>query len=306
MNPPAKPRRFLLILAFAALYLIWGSTYLGIRVAVDTIPPFFMAGMRFAFAGVSLFGFLILRGAAWPTRAQWRDNAIAGVFLLLGGNALVSWAELRTTSGLTALILGASPLIMVIMDWMRPGGTRPTAAVVTGMFIGIAGVILLLGPGALPPGARPPGLDIAVLLLASVSWWTGSLYSKHSKAKAPLIMASAVQMVCGSVAMLLVAWIRGETHQINWPAISIPSWLAFAYLVIIGSLVAFPTYVWLLEHSTPAKVSTYAYVNPVVAMFLGWAILDEPMNLRIVVAAFVIIGAVAIITIGKSWSAKKA
>jgi drug/metabolite transporter (DMT)-like permease len=305
MNPPAKPHRFLIILAFAALYLIWGSTYLGIRVAVGTIPPFFMAGMRFAIAGGFLFGFLIVRGAAWPTRAQWKDNAIAGVFLLLGGNALVSWAELRTSSSLTALILGASPLIMVIMDWARPGGMRPTAAVAAGMVIGIAGVVLLLGPGALPPGARPPTLDIAVLLLASISWWAGSLYSKHSMSKAPLIMASAVQMVSGSVAMLLVAWIRGEEHQIAWSAISPPSWLAFAYLVIIGSLVAFPTYVWLLEHSTPAKVSTYAYVNPVVAMFLGWAILHEPMNLRIIAAALIIIGAVAIITIGKTWKAKK-
>ncbi len=265
-----------------------------------------MAGMRFTIAGLLLFGYLLIRGAAWPTRAQWKDNAIAGVFLLLGGNALGSWAELRTDSGLTALILGASPLIMVIMDWVRPGGKRPTAPVVAGVVVGIGGLILLLGPGALPSGSRPPSLDIAVLLLASISWWAGSFYSKHSQSKAPLIMASAIQMLCGSVAMLLVAWFRGEERLIQWEAISLQSWLAFAYLVTVGSLVAFPTYVWLLEHSTPAKVSTYAYVNPVVAMFLGWALLNEAMNLRIVAAAFIIIGAVAIITIGKTWSAKKA
>jgi drug/metabolite transporter (DMT)-like permease len=260
-----------------------------------------MAGMRFAIAGVVLFGYLRLRGAAWPTAAQWKDNAIAGVFLLLGGNAVVSWAELRTSSGFTALILGASPLILVLVDWVRPGGKRPTAALVTGVIIGMGGVAMLLGPGAIPAGYRPANADLVALFLASMSWWIGSLWSKHSRSGAPLLMASAIQMLCGSVAMLLTGWVLGEGSQVHLAAVSPASWVAFSYLVAVGSLVAFPTYVWLLEHSTPAKVSTYAYVNPVVAMFLGWIILNEPMNLRIVVAAAVIIGAVAIITIGKTW-----
>jgi len=305
MKTSAPPSRASLILAFAAIYLIWGSTYLGIRVAVETIPPFLMAGMRFAIAGVALFGFLRLRGAAWPTPAQWKDHAIAGIFLLLGGNAVVSWAELRTSSGFTALILGASPLILVILDWVRPGGKRPTAGLVTGVAIGMGGVALLLGPGAIPAGSRPPNADLIALLLSSISWWVGSLYSKHSKSGAPLMMASAIQMLCGSAAMLLTGWFLGEGSRFHLDAVSSLSWLAFSYLIIAGSIVAFTTYVWLLEHSTPAKVSTYAYVNPVVAMFLGWAILNEPMNLRIILAAGVIIGAVAIITIGKTWKAEK-
>ena len=305
MKPTATPSRTSFVLAFAAIYLIWGSTYLGIRVAVETIPPFLMAGMRVGIAGLALFGYLRLRGAAWPARLQWKDHSIVGVFLLLGGNGIVSWAELRTPSGFTSLILGASPLVVVLLDWARPGGKPPTAGLTAGVAVGIAGISLLLGPGAIPAGFRPPTADVVALFLASTSWWIGSLYSKHSRSGTPLMMASAIQMLSGGASMLLTGWILGEGKQFHFGSVSSQSWLAFAYLVTVGSIVAFPTYVWLLEHSTPAKVSTYAYVNPVVAMFLGWAILGEPMNLRIFLAAAVIIGAVAIITIGKTWHAER-
>jgi drug/metabolite transporter (DMT)-like permease len=296
-GPPARAS---ILLAFAALYLIWGSTYLGIRVAIETLPPFLMAGTRFAIAGVLLFGYLIARGFPWPTAAQWKYQFIAGLFLLLGGNAVVSWAELRTPSGITCLILGASPLFLVLMDWVRPGGKRPTAVLAAGVIVGLIGVALLVGPGAIPEDARPPLVDVAALILASISWWIGSLYIKHTKSGTSLIMASAMQMLSASCAMLLTGWILGEGKGLHLGEVSVRSWAALSYLVVAGSLVAFPVYVWLLEHSTPAKVSTYAYVNPVVALVLGWAILGEPMNLRMALATVIIIGAVAIITIGKS------
>jgi drug/metabolite transporter (DMT)-like permease len=295
--PPAKAS---ILLAFAALYLIWGSTYLGIRVAIETMPPFLMAGIRFAVAGILLFGYLIARGAPWPTATQWRYQFIAGLFLLLGGNAVVSWAELRTPSGITCLILGASPLFLVLLDWGRPGGKRPTAVLATGVAVGLIGVAILVGPGAIPEDARPPLIDVLALILASLSWWIGSLYIKHTKSGTSLVMASAMQMLSASASMLLVGWILGEGRGFHFGDISTRSWAALAYLVAAGSLVAFPVYVWLLEHSTPAKVSTYAYVNPVVALALGWAILGEPMNLRMAFATVIIIGAVAIITIGKA------
>jgi drug/metabolite transporter (DMT)-like permease len=300
METPATPSRASFILAFAAIYIIWGSTYLGIRVAVETMPPFLMAGMRFAIAGVLLFGFLLARGAKWPTAVQWRDQTLIGAFLLLGGNGIVSWAEQRTPSGIAALILGASPVIVVLFDWMRPGGTRPTLGLVAGVTVGIAGIALLVGPGAIPVGYRPPTFDIVALLFASVSWWVGSFYSKHATTGTPLLMASSMQMLTGSACMLLTGLLLGEGRGIHLAAVSAHSWAAFAYLTVVGSVVAFPVYVWLLKHSTPAKVSTYAYVNPVVAVFLGWAILGEPLNLRIFLAGAVIIGAVAIITIGRS------
>ena len=300
MTIRTPPSRTAYILAFAAIYLIWGSTYLGIRVAVTTMPPFLMAGMRFTVAGTLIFAFLKARGEAWPTALQWRDQAVIGIFLLLGGNAVVSWAEQTVQSGITSLVLGASPLVMVILDWLRPGGRRPTVGLALGVVVGIAGIALLLGPGAIPAGERPNALGVVAIFFSSLCWWTGSLYSKHIKSDTPLMMASAMQMLCGSLSMLLVGFMLGEGSTLRFAEISGRSWMAFGYLVVAGSIVAFPVYVWLLEHSTPAKVSTYAYVNPVVAVVLGWLILWEPMNLRIIVAALVIVGAVAIITIGRT------
>jgi drug/metabolite transporter (DMT)-like permease len=305
MNSSVTPSRTALVLAFAAIYLIWGSTYLGIRVAVQSMPPFLMAGFRFAIAGMLIFGFLRLKGAAWPTAMQWRDQVIIGVFLLLGGNAIVSWSEQRTPSGITSLILGASPLVMVLLEWIRPGGKRPTISLLLGVAVGIFGIVLLLGPDSIPAGYRPPAIDIIALFIASISWWVGSLYSKHAATGTPLLMASAMQMLSGSLCMVLTGLLLGEAGRLQLGSISLHSWLAFSYLVVAGSIIAYPVYVWLLGHSTPAKVSTYAYVNPVVAVILGWAILGEPLNLRILLASVVIIGAVAIITIGKARTATK-
>lgn len=299
-NPPASASRGAVILAFAIVYLVWGSTYLGIRVAIETMPPVLMAGMRFVISGVVVFTFLILRGAKWPTLKEWREQAVAGAFLLLGGNALVSWAEQKTPSGITALILGASPLMMVFLDWIRPGGRRPTLGLCLGVGMGIAGVGILLGPEAIPANQRPPALYSGAIIFSSLCWWIGSLYSKHLKSGTPPLMGAAMQMLTGSILILLVGLMLGEGSAVRLASFSTPSWIAFTYLVVVGSIVTYPVYVWLLGHSTPAKVSTYAYVNPVVAVFLGWAILGEPMNLRIILAAIVIIGAVAIITVGRS------
>jgi drug/metabolite transporter (DMT)-like permease len=295
-----KASKAALIAAFATIYLVWGSTYLGIRVAVETLPSFLMAGIRFAVAGVLVLGALLARGRPWPTARQWRDQAIAGTFMLLGGNAVVSWAEQRTPSGITCLILGAGPLIVVAFDWIRPGGGRPTASTAIGVLVGIAGIVLLLGPGAIPPGWKPPAVCLAALFASSLCWWTGSFYSKHSTDKPDPLMASAMQMVCGSICILLVSMALGEWSTFHPSEVTGRSWAAFAYLVTVGSIVVFPVYVWLLGHSTPAKVSTFAYVNPVIAMFLGWLILGEPLNARIIVAAAIITGAVAVITVAKT------
>jgi drug/metabolite transporter (DMT)-like permease len=305
MKGPA-PSRTALIAAFAAIYLIWGSTYLGVRVGVETIPPFLMAGMRFAIAGALIFGFLLARGASWPRPAQWKDQAIIGIFLLLGGNGVVSWSELRVPSGITCLILGSAPVIVVLFEWFRPGGERPGIGLLTGVGVGIAGMALLLGPGSIPVGSRPPYLYTLALVLSSISWWVGSFYSKHIKSDTPPLMASSMQMLCGSVSMLLTGLILGEGREFHLASVSLHSWEAFAYLVTAGSIVAFPVYVWLLEHSTAALISTYAYVNPVVAVFLGWLILGEPLNPRIILAAAVIVGSVAIITIGKTKATARA
>lgn len=299
-SPPGTPSRSALWLAFGAIYVIWGSTYLGIRVAVESIPPFLMAGARFIAAGTILFAGLKLRGTPWPTRAQWRDHTIVGICLLLGGNAVVAWAEQTVPSGLTTLILGGSPLFMVLMEWLRPGGTKPTGMLWLGFAVGLAGLFILLGPGALPEGVRPPMFSVIALLLTSFFWWGGSLYGKHAKSGAGPLVAAAVQMVTGGVVMTLVGLLLGESARLDVAAIPGRAWFAWSYLVIAGSLIAFPVYIWLLKNSTPARVSTYAYVNPIVAVILGWAILDEPVTPRIALAATVIVGAVALITTEKS------
>ena len=299
-NSPAGPSRRVLVLAFAAIYLIWGSTYLGIRVAVETMPPFLMAGARFFVSGLVLFIYLLARGGAWPTVRQWRDQAIVGIFLLLGGNAIVAWAELHTPSGITCLVLGSSPIVVIFMDWLRPHGQRPTLPLLVGVVIGVGGIALLLDPGSIPAGYRPPVIDLIALWASSICWWIGSFYSKHSAAKTPLLMASAMQMLCGCGSILLMGWILGEGRGFHTASVSRESWLAFFYLVVVGGIVAFPVYAWLLENSTPAKVSTFAYVNPVVAVVLGWALLGEPLTPRMLFATGIIVGAVAIISFIKT------
>lgn len=289
------PSRLALVVAFASIYLIWGSTYLGIRVCVETMPPFAMAGARFALAGALLFGFLRLRGAPAPTPAQWRDGAIVGTLLLLGGNGSVAWAEQFVPSGITALIIGASPLFMVLTEWAWPGGTRPTAAVLGAMLVGLGGVAWLAAPWE--EGSHQLHLGgLAAIFIGCVSWSIGSIYSRHSRSAASPFMASALQMLGGSGALLVVAAVGGDFGRLDVAAISGRSWTAFFYLVFIGSLVGFSTFVWLLKHTTPARVSTYAYVNPVVAVFLGWALLDEPVTHRTLFASAIILGAVAMIT----------
>ncbi len=296
----STPSRTALLLAFAAIYVIWGSTYLGIRIAVETMPPFLMAAARFLLAGGVLFAFLKLRGAAWPTALQWRINTVIGTFLLLGGNGAVVWAEQYVPSGITALIIGASPLFFVITEWAWPGGTRPTAIVMAAMLLGFAGVTWLAAPweAGVAGGIHLGGL--IAILIGSISWSFGSIYSRHAKHGADPFVASALQMLGGGAVLAVVALIHGDFGRLDVAAISSRAWIAFVYLVSIGSLVGFSTFVWLMKHSTPARVSTYAYVNPIVAVFLGWLILDEAINSRTIVASVIIVAAVAIITTQKS------
>jgi drug/metabolite transporter (DMT)-like permease len=300
-----KPTLAALVTAFATIYLVWGSTYLGMRVAVETMPPFVMASARFLIAGVMLYAFVRLRGAMRPTARQWRDNAIIGTFLLLGGNGLVAWAEQYISSGVTALVIGITPVFFVLAEWAWPGGQRPTALMFLGLVLGFIGVAWLAAPWetagerALHPGG------LMALIAACVLWTLGSILSRHARDPAPPFVASAMQMLCGGVALGLVATLRGEFATLAPAAISERSWWAFVYLVLVGSLVGFSTYVWLMKHSTPARVSTYAYVNPVVAVFLGWLILDEPVDEHIALPALIIVAAVVLITTQRSRAAVK-
>ncbi len=304
MIAPAATSRTAVLFAFAAIWLIWGSTYLAIRVAVETLPPFLMAGARFLLAGLVLHGWLAFQGRARATRRQWLDNTVVGALLLIGGNGVVVWAEQKIPSGITTLILSVSPLFMVLLDWGLPRGARPTRATFTGLALGFGGLVLLLG-GRVPGGVTLDPWRCAGLMFSCLCWSAGSLYSRHARNPAEPLTAATLQMLLGGGLMLLFGLARGEWHDLHSANLTFRSVAAWSYLVVAGSLIAFPSYVYLLKHSTPARISTYAYVNPMVAVFLGWLILGESVTGRTLVASAVIVTAVAIITTQKSKAAPK-
>lgn len=298
---PQHPSRLLVVAAFGGIYLIWGSTYLAIRVAVETLPPFLMAGVRFLLAGATLFAWLRLRGVSFPAPIHWRNAAIGGTLLLVAGNGLVVWAEQSVTSSLTALLIALTPVWFALADWLRPGGVRPEVRTIAGILVGFIGVALLLSNrGAHDPGSSVSVWGFLALVGAGIFWASGSLFTRHvEKAESPW-MNAATQMICGGVGLVIVALLAGEPWQTDWNRFSRRSLLALAYLIVCGSWIGYGAYLWLLQVSTPARVATYAYVNPVIAVFLGWALLGERVDGRIFLGAFVIVTGVAIITIPKS------
>lgn len=284
------------VAAYAAVYVIWGSTYFAIRVAVETLPPFTMAGVRFLVAGTLLYVAAGWRGPRPSlTRGQWGAAALVGVLMLLGGNGLVCWAEQYIASGLAALLVGTVPLWMVVLDWLLYRGPRPTAIASAGLLIGLVGVWLLVGPEELG-GTRPHLGATLALLGACVAWTLGSLYSRRASLPKPTWLAAGMQMLAGGAALLLVGAAAGEWSRISIGAIHARSLVALAYLILFGSLIGLTAYLWLLQVSTPAKAATYAYVNPVIAILIGAALGDEPLTARIGSGAVVIIGAVVLIT----------
>jgi drug/metabolite transporter (DMT)-like permease len=289
-------RRLELALAFAAIYVVWGSTYLAIRFAIETVPPFLMAGFRFVVAGVLLYGWARWRGAARPTAGHWGAAAVVGALLLLGGNGAVVWAEQRVPSGVTALLVAMVPLYMVVIEWARPGGLRPTPAVAGGVLLGLAGLVLLVGPEQILGGSHVDHAGALALAFGCLTWSLGSVYSRHAPLPASPQLATAMEMLAGGAMLLFAAGLHGDWGRFDLHAVSLRSALAVVYLVVFGSLVAFTAYIWLLRESTPARVSTYAYVNPLVAMLLGWALAGEPLTPRTLVAAAVIVAGVVLIT----------
>ncbi|HVR74081.1 MAG TPA: EamA family transporter [Planctomycetota bacterium] len=296
---PTRPPAGRVLLAFMIIYVVWGSTYLVIKWAVETLPPFLMGGARFMAAGLILYGWARLRGIARPSLEHWKAATIIGASLLLGGNGCVAWAASRLPSGVSSLLVATTPFWIVGFEWMRRGGVRPALQVLVGLAIGFVGLALLVDPAQMSGGGGVDPLGAVVVLLGTLFWAAGSIYSRSAPLPSSWVLAGGMQQLAGGALLLLAALVSGEVASFDVSAVSQRSALSFLYLVVIGSFVAFTAYIWLLKASTPARVATYAYVNPVVAVFLGWALGGERPTPRMGLAAAVIVLAVVVITTGR-------
>lgn len=301
-QPPASPAAgrghspsWLLFLCFAGVYVLWGSTYFAIRIGVESIPPFLLAGLRHFITGLVFFPLFRLLTGEKPTAAQWRTTAIVGILLLLAGNGGVSWAETRVPSGIAALIVATVSLWMVLVDWFRPGGQRPANRVLFGSVLGFAGVALLVGPVRFGNSEPVNPVGAAVLFVAALAWAVGSIYSRHNPIPKSPLLGVAMQMLAGGSSLLLISGLSGEWRHFHVSQVTSRSAFALLYLIVFGSALGFSAYVYILKHSTAARVATYAFVNPVVALFLGWSLGGEALSVRTLLASAIVLAAVLIV-----------
>lgn len=292
----AKPSRLALVLGFLAVYLIWGSTYLAIRFTLETFPPFLMAAVRFALAGGILYAWARFKGEKAPELPHWRPALIIGGLLLLVGNGGVVWAEQRVASGLAALLVATEPLWIVLMQAVGPDRVKPTPRILTGVFVGLVGLVLLVAPWE-AAGSRVDLWGAFAVILGAFSWAGGSLYSRRVHVPRSPFMVTSMQMLAGSAWLGLASLVTKEPARFDVSLISAKSVLSLLYLMVFGSLVAYTVYVWLIRVANPSVVSTYAYVNPVVAVLLGFFLAGEPISTRMLAAAAVIVSAVVLITL---------
>lgn len=289
----------LLIAAFAAVYILWGSTYLAIKYAIETLPTFLMAGTRFLTAGAILFvAARFTKDYERPTWAQWKTSFVVGTLLLLGGNGAVVLAEHYVSSSLAALLVATEPFWIVLLSWLWMKGARPNGKVALGLLIGFVGVYLLVsgqGGNSAANGSNQI-FGTILIIIGTICWATGSLYGLRAPSAKSPVLASGMQMLAGGAVLFLVGTIFGEWTNFSIAAVSLNSWLGLAYLTVFGSLIAFTAYSWLLKNADPAMVSTYAYVNPVIAVFLGWLIAGETFTAQMLIGAGVIVGSVVLIT----------
>jgi drug/metabolite transporter (DMT)-like permease len=298
---------FLTVAAFAAVYVIWGSTYFAIRIGIETIPPFFLAGSRFLVAGALLYAFVRRRAGGAPSGRDWLHAGVSGLLMLTAGNGIVTWAEKSVPSNVAALLVSAGPVYLALLEWARPGGRRPSLLVWAGIGLGAAGLALLVGPGraevrASAHGAEAPSLGaVLAILWASFSFCLGTMYARYVGKPRNGPAASAQQMIVGGAALLALSALGREPVAAALPEVSLRSALAYVYLMLFGSIVAYSAYGYLVKASTPVRLGTIAYVNPLVAVLLGWGLLDEALGPRGLLGALAILLAVIVMTAGPAW-----
>lgn len=281
------------------MYIVWGSTYLGIKIAIETFPPFLMAGIRFLVAGALLYGFVVVKEKRQPKLIEWRDTTIIGTLLLLGGNGLVVIAEKTIPSSIAAIVIATVPLWMIVIAWLLKSQIKPNRSTLIGTLIGFIGVVILMFPSH-QAHLHFDTFGLLLTLLAAILWSLGSIYSQKAILPTSVMLSTAMQMLSGGLVLIIVATLFGEWQQFHIETLSSRSLFAFAYLVFIGSLVGFSAYVWLLKNASPYLASTYAFVNPLVALCLGYFFADEVLSVKALLATVLIISAVVIITLSKA------
>ncbi len=295
MTAAPPPRRAAVFWAFAAIYIVWGSTYLAIRVVVETLPPFLAAGSRFLVAGALLYGWARWRGVAPPARRLWLPAFLLGGLFFLFGNGGISWAETRIPSGLTALLAATSPLFTAIFESGHHGWRRPPLRAMVGIVAGLCGVALLVAPGEIIGGGHVDLAGAAAITLAAVAWAWGSVLSHAVPLHSSPVLSTGMKMLAGGVLLTAAGLVLGEGPRLSPEIFTPEAMLAWVYLIVFGSIIGFSAFTYLLRVTTPSKVATSAYVNPLVAVALGWALLGESVTPRTLVAAAIIIGGVMLI-----------
>ena len=289
-----RPSRVAIVAAFAAIYLIWGGTYLAIRFGVAVIPPFLMAGVRFLVGGLAFIAWAWSRGAARPSARDWMTTGLIGILMAVGGNGLVSWALQTVQSGLGALLVGLVPLWVALIDWLKPTGHGPSGRVMLGLMLGFGGVALLIDPTDIGGVRQIEPIGAGTIVVASLLWAGGSVYSRHAPQPSSQALSSGMQMLGGGVVLLGLSAVTGEFSRLEWAAVSARALGAWVYVTVLGS-VAYGSYLWLLKASTPAKAATYAYVNPVIALLLGYLLGDEALSAWTIGCSAAVVAAVLLV-----------
>jgi drug/metabolite transporter (DMT)-like permease len=295
-----SPNPRIIAVAFAMVYLFWGSTFIAVRFGVETIPPLMLVGMRQLIAGIVLYPLARFRDHEKPTIKHWLSGALIGGLLLIGGNGSIAWAEAKLTpTNITAVLVATVPVWMAIMDWLRPGGPRPTARVLTALGIGLVGVSLLVSPH-IPFLSSAAGTAVSpacalVLVCGSLCWAAGSILSRHLTLPRSPLLGTSVFLISGGIMLFPLSLALGEGRNFDVHQVSLRSGVSVLYLAVFGSILGFTAYTYLLRHVQPARVATYAYINPVIAVILGWIFAREPVSTRMLIAAVIILGAVVMV-----------
>ena len=296
MEAASAPRAWKLLLAFAIIYLVWGSTFLAIRVGVREVPPFLLAGLRFLIAGLILFGWMRAKGTVSPTAREWFSATLLAVLIFVLDYGLLFWAERRVPSGIAAVMMATIPVFMTLSEILFLKTQRLTPRLGIALLVGIGGVLVLVSRSISFGDSPIDSIGAVALIVAAIGWSVGSALTRKLPLPSSKAMSSGAQMLAGGVLLTLTSWLLGEFHGFRVQAVSIKAWFALAYLIVAGSIVAFTAYIWLIHHESPTKVGTYAYVNPVVAVLLGYFLGGEGLSLRTIVGTMLVLVSVVVMT----------